>query len=149
MELLFDVGCLPFQVIRCPQLKLKLPRVHQPSPMTVFAFTFLSYFLVLSGVIYDIIIEPPSVGSTQEGGSIKPVAFLENRINGQFIIEGLSAGVLFALGGLGFILLDRANQKFTSETNKFILLLSGVVLVILAYNLTIVFLRMKLPGYLN
>lgn len=115
MELLFDVGCLPFQVIRCPQLKLKLPRVHQPSPMTVFAFTFLSYFLVLSGmatvfplhgalqpshgnfsvlisthlgelafltsagVIYDIIIEPPSVGSTQEGGSIKPVAFLENR----------------------------------------------------------------------
>ena len=53
---------------------------------------------VFKGIIYDIIIEPPSIGSTVENGHAKPVAFLPNRVNGQYILEGLAASFLFTAG---------------------------------------------------
>jgi len=116
----------------------------------VFSFLFFSYFLVLSGIIYDVIVEPPSIGSTQDEatGSVKPVAFLAYRVNGQYIIEGLSAGLLFSLGGLGFIILDRANQKHTSNKSRYLLLGAGALLILIAYNLCLVFLKIKVPGYM-
>jgi len=140
---------LPFQFLRIPNLRLKLPKIPYPSAMTVFALVFVSYFLVLSGVIYDVIVEPPSIGSSQEGDAVKPIVFLQYRVNGQFIIEGLAAGLLFGMGGFGFIILDRANQKFTTSRNRFLLLLSGILCVFVAYNLCIVFLKMKLPNYMR
>lgn len=53
---------------------------------------------VILGIIYDIIIEPPSIGSTVENGHAKPVAFLPNKVNGQYILEGLAASFLFTSG---------------------------------------------------
>jgi hypothetical protein len=139
---------LPFRFLRVPNLRLKVPSVSLPGPMTVFAFVFLSCFLVFSGIIYDIIVEPPSIGSQQEAnGAVRPVVFLQYRINGQFIIEGLSAGFLFILGGFGVILLDKANAKALETKNRYFLLICGGVCVLVAYNLAIVFLRMKLPSY--
>eukprot|EP00164_Ancoracysta_twista_P006956 GFYU01009794.1.p1 GENE.GFYU01009794.1~~GFYU01009794.1.p1 ORF type:complete len:149 (-),score=44.10 GFYU01009794.1:325-771(-) len=144
------LGPLYDNLLRCPNVRLKLPTINRPKSMTVFAFVFLSYFLVLSGIIYDIIIEPPSIGSTQDPitGQSKPVAFLQYRINGQYIMEGLSAGFMFALGGFGFIVLDMANDKQTSIRNKYILLIAGILSVCVAYNLCLLFLRIKIPGYL-
>eukprot|EP01099_Mayorella_cantabrigiensis_P008838 TRINITY_DN877_c0_g1_i2.p1 TRINITY_DN877_c0_g1~~TRINITY_DN877_c0_g1_i2.p1 ORF type:complete len:169 (-),score=51.41 TRINITY_DN877_c0_g1_i2:74-520(-) len=142
------VVSLPFTVFKCPNMKLKVPEIAAPSAMTVFFLLFASYFLVCSGIIYDIIVEPPSIGSTQEGGAVKPIAFLQ-RINGQFIIEGLSAGFLFVLGGMGFIILDGANKKLLSERNRFLLILTGVIFIVAAYNLLVLFIRMKVPGYLQ
>lgn len=141
---------LPFQFIRIPNLRLKVPQVHQPSPMLMFALVFASYFLVISGIIYDIIVEPPSMGSTQDPttGAVRPVAILQWRVNGQYIIEGLAAGMLFAVGGTGFILIDRACQKFTSNRNRYFLLVAGGVCILAAYNLSLVFLRIKVPGLL-
>eukprot|EP00274_Cyanoptyche_gloeocystis_P000392 CAMPEP_0196665086 /NCGR_PEP_ID=MMETSP1086-20130531/59608_1 /TAXON_ID=77921 /ORGANISM="Cyanoptyche gloeocystis , Strain SAG4.97" /LENGTH=98 /DNA_ID=CAMNT_0042001679 /DNA_START=231 /DNA_END=527 /DNA_ORIENTATION=+ len=94
--------------------------------------------------------EPPSLGSSQDPhtGVVKPVAFLQYRVNGQYIIEGLSAGFLFSLGGLGFILLDFSNDKLTSQRNRYLLILSGVLCIAIAYNLCLLFLRIKIPGYL-
>eukprot|EP01116_Phalansterium_solitarium_P008337 TRINITY_DN2206_c0_g1_i1.p1 TRINITY_DN2206_c0_g1~~TRINITY_DN2206_c0_g1_i1.p1 ORF type:complete len:175 (-),score=4.08 TRINITY_DN2206_c0_g1_i1:208-732(-) len=140
----------PFQLLRAPVLKLKAPNVEQPSAMTVFSVLFLSYFFVLSGIIYDIIVEPPSIGSTQDEvtGSVKPVAFLAYRVNGQYIIEGLSAGLLFVLGALGFIILDRANKKHMSNKSRYLLLGAGMLLIIVSYNLAITFLKIKVPGYM-
>jgi len=137
--------------MRVPNLnKLRLPNISAPSATTVFLIIFASYYLVLSGVIYDVIVEPPSIGSHRdESGSVRPVAFLQYRINGQYIIEGLAAGFLFVVGGAGFIILNKANHKNTFETNRWIFLICGAVCILLAYNLTIVFLRMKLPGYLQ
>jgi len=129
----------PFLFLRIPNLKLRLPNLAslQPGPMTVFAILFFSYFMVLSGIIYDIIVEPPSIGSSQDEatGSVKPVAFLQYRVNGQYIIEGLSAGLLFVVGASGFIILDRANQKFTSTRNRYLLYLFGAIFILVAYKL--------------
>eukprot|EP00898_Chlorokybus_atmophyticus_P000430 jgi/Chlat1/1388/Chrsp12S01968 len=138
---------------------LKLPRflrpvarlVSVPRSETVLGLLLLSYFLVLSGVVYDVIVEPPGIGSTQDPitGAVKPVAFLPYRINGQYIIEGLSAGFLFTLGGLGYVLLDWANDKTQPRRNRILLLISGAVSIWGAYSVCIVFLRIKIPGYLH
>eukprot|EP00741_Cyanophora_paradoxa_P007513 tig00001154_g7267.t1 len=140
-----------FALLRAPNLRLKLPRLQKPSGMLVFFVLFVSYFLVLSGIVYDIIMEPPSIGSTQDPvtGTVKPVAFLQYRVNGQYIIEGLSAGFLYSVGGLGFIFLDWSNNKLTSQRNRYLLLLSGILCIAVAYNLCLLFLRIKIPGYLH
>jgi hypothetical protein len=66
-----------YQVLECPNIKIKKPTwFKQPSSMSVFAFLLVTYFLVTGGVIYDIIVEPPSVGSTTDHmGRSKPVNF--------------------------------------------------------------------------
>ena len=146
-----DLLELPFKAIRLPNFKLRLPTITQPPAMLVFAIVLGSYFLVFSGIIYDIIVEPPSIGSELDPVTkqYKPVAFLQWRVNGQYIIEGLSAGSMFVIGAVGFILLDRSNGKSTSNRNRYLLLLAGALCVILSYAVSMVFLRMKIPGYLQ
>ncbi|EOB01157.1 UPF0527 transmembrane protein, partial [Anas platyrhynchos] len=140
MEALFR---LPFAVLECPNIKLKRPGwVHMPS-----------------GIIYDVIVEPPSVGSmTDEHGHQRPVAFLAYRciwlrfvgyftatVNGQYIMEGLASSFLFTMGGLGFIILDRSNAPNIPKLNRFLLLFIGFVSVLLSFFMARVFMRMKLP----
>jgi len=146
-----DVLELPFHYVRIPNLKLRIPKFERPSAMVVFAVLFASYFLVMSGIIYDVIVEPPSIGSSQdpETKSVKPVAILQYRVNGQYIIEGLAAGLLFSIGGVGVILLDRAASKFTADRNRFLLFLSAVLSIVVTYNVALVFLRIKVPGYMR
>lgn len=137
----------PFRYVRCPNLKARLPRSFLPSPWVVFAIAFLSYFLVLSGIIYDVIVEPPSIGGTRDPntGAYRPVAFLQYRVNGQYIIEGLSAGFFFGVGGLGVILLDKSQDSSTLKTNRYLLLVSGVLCTFVAYAICQLFIRMKIP----
>ncbi|KAM3671827.1 oligosaccharyltransferase complex subunit OSTC isoform 2-T2 [Ammospiza maritima maritima] len=118
---------LPFAVLECPNIKLKRPSwVHMPSAMTVYALVVVSYFLITGGIIYDVIVEPPSVGSmTDEHGHQRPVAFLAYRVNGQYIMEGLASSFLFTMGGLGFIILDRSNAPNIPKLNRFLLLFIG------------------------
>ncbi|XP_065172158.1 oligosaccharyltransferase complex subunit ostc-like [Atheta coriaria] len=99
MEKLFS---LPYLVLECPNIKIKKPSwVHQPSPKTMFAIVLVSYFLVTGGIIYDVIVEPPSVGSTtDEHGHSRPVAFMPYRVNGQYIMEGLASSFNFSMDSL-------------------------------------------------
>jgi len=137
-----------FSAFQLPRLRLPLPSFRLPSAMTVFSLLFLSYFLVFSGIIYDIVIEPPSIGGVKDEatGATKPVAFMAGRINGQYITEGLSAGFLFCTGGVGFILLDRAT-KATSNQTKYLFAIGATLLIMISYLLCIVFIRIKVPGY--
>ncbi|KFP63863.1 Oligosaccharyltransferase complex subunit OSTC, partial [Cariama cristata] len=136
-----------FAVLECPNIKLKRPSwVHMPSAMTVYALVVVSYFLITGGIIYDVIVEPPSVGSmTDEHGHQRPVAFLAYRVNGQYIMEGLASSFLFTMGGLGFIILDRSNAPNIPKLNRFLLLFIGFVSVLLSFFMARVFMRMKLP----
>uniref|UniRef100_A0A3P8Y111 Oligosaccharyltransferase complex subunit n=1 Tax=Esox lucius TaxID=8010 RepID=A0A3P8Y111_ESOLU len=144
METLYSI---PFAVLECPNIKLKKPSwLHMPSAMTVYAIVIVSYFLITGGIIYDVIVEPPSVGSmTDEHGHQRPVAFLAYRVNGQYIMEGLASSFLFTMGGLGFIVLDRSNAPNIPKLNRFLLLFIGFVSVLLSFFMARVFMRMKLP----
>ena len=79
-----------FGVLQVPDLKIKKPSwIQQPTANQTLFFILVSYFLVTGGVIYDVIVEPPSMGSTtDEHGHSRPVAFMQYRINGQYIVEG-------------------------------------------------------------
>ncbi|XP_063423036.1 oligosaccharyltransferase complex subunit ostc-B-like [Mytilus trossulus] len=145
------VYALPYQLLVCPNLKLKRPTwLRQPSAMTMFAFVLVSYFLVTGGIIYDVIVEPPSIGSTtDERGNSKPVAFMPHRVNGQYIMEGLASAFLFTLGGLGFVVLDQTNKPSMPRLNRILLLSIGFAAILISFFMSRVFMRMKLPGYLQ
>lgn len=164
MESLYNI---PFLFLEPPNLKLKQPSwLHQPSSKTVFMLVLLSYFLVTGGliwflspgplihynlfvgIIYDVIVEPPSIGSTtDEHGNSRPVAFMAYRVNGQYIMEGLASSFLFTIGGIGFIIMDQTHAA--SKLNRLLLTSMGFLLIIVSFLTTWIFMRMKLPGYLK
>ncbi|XP_053607764.1 oligosaccharyltransferase complex subunit ostc-A [Plodia interpunctella] len=148
MEALYS---LPFTVLELPNFKIKKPTwLQPPSAMTTFSLVLLSYFLVTGGIIYDVIVEPPSVGSTtDEHGHSRPVAFMPNRVNGQYIMEGLASSFLFSLGGLGFIILDRTDNPSTPKLNRILLVSVAFLCILVSFFTTWIFMRMKLPGYLQ
>ncbi|CAO1405726.1 unnamed protein product [Diamesa serratosioi] len=139
---------IPFYLLEPPNLKIKRISIPVPSAKTIFFIVLLSYFLVTGGIIYDIIVEPPSVGSTQENGYSKPVAFLPYRVNGQYIMEGLASSFLFTIGGLGFIILDTTTDG-KPKLNKLLLTSIGFIFILVSFFTVWIFMRMKLPGYLQ
>ncbi|KAI3416721.1 uncharacterized protein J3R85_015172 [Psidium guajava] len=142
---------LPFCFLRPPRLRLKLPTLTLPSPMTVYALVLLTYFMVVSGIVYDVIVEPPGIGSTQDPytGSVRPVVFMPGRVNGQYIIEGLSSGFMFVLGGVGIVLMDLALDKNRAKSVKTSFATAGISSVVLAYVMSMLFIRIKIPAYLS
>ncbi|KAM7273136.1 hypothetical protein ACFE04_027800 [Oxalis oulophora] len=144
------LNTLPFSIIRPPRLRLKLPTLTLPSSMTVFSLVLFTYFMVVSGVVYDVIVEPPGIGSAQDPhtGAVKPVVFLSGRVNGQYIIEGLSSGFMFLVGGVGIIMMDLALDKNRDKSVKVSYATAGVTSIVIAYVMTMLFIRIKIPGYL-
>jgi hypothetical protein len=145
------IRILPFSFLRAPKLRLKLPTLTLPSPMTVYALVLLTYFMVVSGIVYDVIVEPPGIGSTQDRatGSVRPVVFLPGRVNGQYIVEGLSSGFMFVLGGVGIILMDLALDRNRAKSVKVSYATAGISSVVIAYVMSMLFIRIKIPAYLR
>jgi hypothetical protein len=151
MDPLTPIFRVIYSVIPVPNLRLRTPTILEKGlpRMLIFSFMIVSYFFVLSGIIYDMIMEPPSIGSTRdEKGRVKPVVILEYRMNGQYMIEGFSAGLLFVMGGMGFIISNwAAAAKLSKEQYRYILFVVGALMVVLSFHMTVVFLRYKVPGY--
>ncbi|XAR49516.1 hypothetical protein NMG60_11032749 [Bertholletia excelsa] len=149
--LLHIIKIFPYSFLRVPRFRLKLPSFTLPSAMTVYALLLLTYFMVVSGIIYDVIVEPPGIGSTQDRftGAVKPVVFLPGRVNGQYIIEGLSSGFMFVLGGVGIVLLDLALDRNRAKSVKVSFASAGVSSVVIAYVMSMLFIRIKIPAYLR
>jgi OST3 / OST6 family, transporter family len=118
--------------------------------MTVFSLVILTYFAVVSGIVYDVIVEPPGIGSVQDPmtRAVKPVVFLPGRVNGQYIIEGLSSGFMFVLGGLGIISMDLAMDRGRAHSVRVSLASFGIAAVVISYAMSMLFIRIKIPGYL-
>ena len=136
-----------YQVLECPNIKLKKPSwIQKPSAMTVFGLLLFTYFLVTGGVIYDIINEPPSIGSTTDAqGRSKPVAIMQWRINGQYIMEGLASSFLFTIGAVGFILLDITQAPLMPKLNRVLLLFVAAVSILVSFFTLRVFMKIKMP----
>jgi hypothetical protein len=84
-------------------------------------------------------------------GRMKAQAFLPGRLNGQYILEGLSAGFMFCLGSLGFVGLDKGSAPSSSMSTKTrcMLIGAGIALILIGYSASLMFLRIKLPYYLH
>ncbi|CAK9295161.1 unnamed protein product [Gordionus sp. m RMFG-2023] len=142
---------LYFKFLECPNIKLKKPSwVRYPTPMMVFGCLIFFYFLITGGLIYDVINEPPSLGSMpDEFGRSKPIAFMAGRINGQFIMEGLAASFMFCLGGLGFVILDQSTHPIMPKLNRMMLMFMGIAFIVIPYIACRIFMNIKLPGYMR
>ncbi|GBG83725.1 hypothetical protein CBR_g37526 [Chara braunii] len=145
------ISRVPYAALRPPKLKLRIPQISLPSAGAVYGLVLISYFLVVSGIVYDIIQEPPGIGSRQDPitGAVKPVVFLPHRVNGQYIIEGLASGFMFVLGGLSIILLDWSCDKTRAKNVRLSFILSGASFLVISYAMSMLFLRYKIPGYLR
>ncbi|XP_049711142.1 oligosaccharyltransferase complex subunit OSTC-like [Elephas maximus indicus] len=124
-----------FLLLEFPNLKVKkLPWVHMPLAVTACTLVVVSYFLITRGIIYDVIVEPSSVGSmTDKHGRQRPVAFLAYRVNGQCIMEGFAFSFLFRMESLDFIIMDRSSAPNIPKPNRFLLLFIGFVCVLLSF----------------
>ncbi|KAH8352898.1 hypothetical protein KR084_007173 [Drosophila pseudotakahashii] len=162
---------LPFHILVPPNIKVRKFSIPMPSPMAVFSLVLFSYFLVTggellveflfkivtyicgyltAGIIYDVIVEPPSVGATvDEHGHSRPVAFMPYRVNGQYIMEGLASSFLFTVGGLGFIIMDQTHSPGKTNLNRLLLTAMGFIFILVSFFTTWLFMRMKLPSYLQ
>ncbi|EDW03505.1 putative oligosaccharyltransferase complex subunit CG9662 [Drosophila grimshawi] len=141
---------LPFHILVPPNIKVRRFSIPMPSPMAVFSVVLLSYFLVTGGIIYDVIVEPPSVGATvDEHGHSRPVAFMPYRVNAQYIMEGLASSFLFTIGGLGFIIMDQTHASGKTNLNRLLLTAMGFIFILVSFFTTWLFMRMKLPSYLQ
>uniref|UniRef100_A0A6U4KFW6 Oligosaccharyltransferase complex subunit n=1 Tax=Hemiselmis andersenii TaxID=464988 RepID=A0A6U4KFW6_HEMAN len=149
-----SVLCAPFGVLRCPNMKLRISLGTSDSSglsFSPFLLLFALYFLIISGAVYVVINQPPSMGTDRDPktGGLRHVAFMGGRINGQYIMEGLSAGLAMALGGAGFVMLDRANDKHvTIVNNRMMLTISGMISILSSLGLCQLFVRIKIPNYL-
>eukprot|EP00056_Hartaetosiga_gracilis_P004424 m.74875 g.74875 ORF g.74875 m.74875 type:complete len:160 (-) comp11824_c0_seq1:1654-2133(-) len=159
MEFIVSVYGLLFKVLRPPNLQSSrkggnFSSLHEmmPSKGAIFILILASYFLITGGVIYDVINEPPSLGyEVAPNGRTRSVPFMVGRINGQYIIEGLSSSMMFVLGGLGLIALLKGNELSGSgvKGTRISYLVGGGLLVFIAYTSVFFFMKSKLPGYLN
>eukprot|EP00771_Trimastix_marina_P000597 gnl/Trimastix_PCT/1614.p2 GENE.gnl/Trimastix_PCT/1614~~gnl/Trimastix_PCT/1614.p2 ORF type:complete len:140 (+),score=19.02 gnl/Trimastix_PCT/1614:37-456(+) len=135
----------PFRtVFRAPNLRLKASSLYKPDIRFIFVAAIISVYMVLAGIVYDVIVEPPSIGSYQDPvtKSQAPVVIMKGRINGQYIIEGLSAGFFYVIGGFGFIMLEKGVRSS-------LWMLAGIVSLLFAYGFSNVFIRLKIPGYMH
>ncbi|XP_061394622.1 putative oligosaccharyltransferase complex subunit CG9662 [Musca vetustissima] len=141
---------MPFHLLVPPNIKLRI-QIPKPSPFFIFSWILVSYFLVTGGIIYDVIVEPPSVGATvDENGHSRPVAFMPYRVNGQYIMEGLASSFLFTIGGIGFIIMDlSSNTLGKTKLNRMLLSSMGFIFILVSFFTTWLFMRMKLPSYLQ
>ncbi|GJP48986.1 hypothetical protein CLOM_g8255 [Closterium sp. NIES-68] len=119
--------------------------------MVVYSFVIFSYFLVVSGIVFDVIVEPPGIGGHQDEatGKFVPEVIMAGRLNQQYIIEGLSSGFMLVLGGLGIVLIDWACDKLQTKNMRLVYLGTGLSMVVISYTMSMVFLRIKMPGYLH
>lgn len=141
-----------YSPIEIPRVTLTIPSFLLNIPkFFIFVLAFISYFFITSGIMYDLINEPPSVGSVPDPatGKPRPQAVLPYRMNSQYIIEGFAAGFLFSLGAIGILLINKAMDGTRPLKNVYILCGSGAAMVLLAYNLILMFLRIKVPGYMR
>ena len=67
------------------------------------------------------------------------------RVNGQYIMEGLAASFLFTVGGLGYVIIDKANGPGLPKLNRILLLFFGFLCVVVPFFMCRLFMRMKLP----
>ncbi|CAH8518890.1 unnamed protein product [Schistosoma rodhaini] len=140
-----------FSIVECPRLKIKKPSfLVWPPPMVFLSILILSYFLITGGVIYDMIVGPPSMGTeTDARGNQKPVAIMVWRLNSQYILEGLAASFMFVMGGFGFIVMDKVNEAKVTKLNRILLMALGIGCILVSLLTLRIFISTKLPSYMQ
>ncbi|ELP86122.1 hypothetical protein EIN_327790 [Entamoeba invadens IP1] len=113
----------------------------------VFVFIILSYFLIMAGVVYDMINEPPGMGQSQdEYGHIRPETIMKGSGNGQYVVEGICASFFFIMVSSGFVMVHKATEMTEADRAKPAFAVIGVVISTIGLALIYLFAQVKF-GY--
>lgn len=139
-----------FTVVKAPKLKFRSPASMVPEAATLLTIVLFTYFFITSGVIYDILQNPPSMGMERDRvtGAVKPVA-ISARINSQYIFEGFTLGFFFMVGAAGFLLLKFSSEKDLSRQMTYSYTGMGVVAFFVSQKVCEHCLSIKMPNYLR
>ncbi|KAJ8902151.1 hypothetical protein NDN08_006559 [Rhodosorus marinus] len=141
---------LAYKILRPPRLKLGF-NVKSPGANVLLPASFLGYFIMLSGVVYDILLRPPMIGYTQDKltGSVHPLFVLPDRLSGQFALEGFVMGFTFLMGGAGLIYLMSSVKHKAKYSNSIYSVIGAISASFFALKMCESFLEHKLGSYLN
>jgi len=116
----------------------------KPSIFIVAAIVTAFSLFLLAGGIYDILEQPLSAISI--GGR---VLFFYPYLQAQVVIESVGVMVAYAMGATGILLMYQSTKYAYKPRQAFMMLLSGVVLILIAYifieNLVFGKLTFRLP----
>ncbi|KAH7827241.1 putative Oligosaccharyltransferase complex [Monocercomonoides exilis] len=128
------------KVFRPPNLRLRFGSLSTPNFYVVVALLTFSAYIIFSGIFYDIINSPPSMGQERDPmtGLVYPVVVHRGGISSQFVLEGFSAGFFYVLAGASFIMIASTNS---------IVQIVGLVSFVLSYAILSVFMRTKMGDY--
>jgi len=129
--------------IRKPKVILRKPKLRLPSEIPtslLLQITLIFVFCIYAGILYDIVKQPFPLGSRYG----IPV-LIDERLDAQFIIEGIVASLLFFVGFIGFVIISYSTRYFYEPKFARTLLLIGVVAVIGAYFVCLYIMIPKLP----
>ncbi len=119
--------------LRKPIIVLRKPKVPKPKeiPTNLILGVILCYlFFIFAGGIYNIVTEDVlSLGVDAFG---RPV-LIDERLDNQFIIEGIVAAIFIFLGFLGFILIYYSSRYMLKPRYATMMLLTGIALVIVGF----------------
>ncbi|KAJ5072817.1 oligosaccharyltransferase complex subunit ostc [Anaeramoeba ignava] len=126
METVENITRQLLRPFRVPRIKMQLT---QPPKMFIFGAIMVTLFIIFSGIVYDMIINPPSMGTERmSDGSVY-------------------ASLFIILGSLGIVLIDISTKKNVKIGPYFFY--PGVALFGGCYFIVYSFIKIKLPHYLN
>ncbi|MHA1329089.1 MAG: hypothetical protein ACTSRH_17480 [Promethearchaeota archaeon] len=122
---------------------VKLPRIETPisGRMVAIIAIFIGLFLLQTGIIYLIYVNPPALGVDPK--TKKPL-ILYPSIQDSFIIEGVVASILIFLCSIGFIFLYQASKYVYNRKIAVRLLAIGIILVLVTYTVLQAMITIKL-----
>lgn len=123
--------------------------IKTPSHNFVKNVLLIGYFLLIGGMIYDIQNKPSGMGQYVDPvtGLMRPMTFLQGRINGQFIIEGFAASVVIAIGSFGLMMIDLGNKDGIQRRSRLFMLWTGFVSLLGCIILLNIFISSKMTNY--
>ncbi|KAK4536678.1 hypothetical protein CDCA_CDCA09G2703 [Cyanidium caldarium] len=135
-----------------PRLQLATPRLPRVRPFSAFLLCLFTYVLVTGGVMYDVIVGPPSMGQRVDArtGLMRPQTVLVGQLNAQYLIEGLFASFLYAVEVLALILLHYAhNSTRLDDPERQLAYGASLAAVLLSLTLQRALISVKVPNYLR
>ena len=72
-----------------------------------FVLALATYFVVVAGFVYDIIMEPPGIGQELDANGIAHTRLIaRGHGNAQYVVEGVFASFLFVAAAAGFVAME-------------------------------------------
>ncbi len=104
--------------------------------VTAFAAIGLCAFL-LGGGVYDILLRPRIMWGN---------SFVHPRLHEQVLLESLTAMIVYAMGVTGFLITYQSTKYAYKPRQAFMMLLTGVALIFIAYLYIEIVLWLKIGG---